>query len=261
MCVLLAAEALDIRIIRRSLFPDQTARMRHSRSLALAAAAALVSLTAASSSSKRGLCHVASDKHPEDDSIWTSTQGSDLTWYYNYKYEPSDAYKDDSSFHYVPMLWGASESDKGTPFLDSVKRQISSGSNISHVLGFNEPDGPTSTGGSNMSPALAASAWKLQLEPLKKLGVKLGAPAVTSSQDGFTWLTNWLSACDGGCNPDFIPVHFYGSFEGLAGHVGQVASTYPNLTIWVTEWGFPNQNLEDTQSFFNQSIAMLDRWE
>jgi hypothetical protein len=225
-----------------------------------AASAAILALTAASSSSKRGLCYVPSSKNPGDDSIWTSTPGSDLSWYYNYKSEPSGAFKDNKNLQFVPMLWGASDNDQGTPFLDSVKQQIASGANISYVLAFNEPDGTHATGGSNLAVELAASTWKKQIEPLKELGVKLGAPAVTGSPDGLAWLENWLKACNGGCHPDFVPVHWYGNFESMASHIGQVVGAYPNSTVWVTEWGFSNQGLQDTQSFYNQSAAMFDRW-
>jgi hypothetical protein len=225
--------------------------------------AALFTLTAAASSSKRGLCYVPSEKKEfaGDDAIWTTTPGSDLTWYYNYQAEPSGAYSSIEDLHFVPMLWGASENDQGTPFLDSVKRQIGNGAKIEYVLGFNEPDGKHNIGGSDVPASVAAEAWKKQMEPLKEMGVKLGAPAVTGSEDGLTWLENWFKACNGGCNPDFIPVHWYGSFEAMASYVGRVVDRYSNMTIWVTEWGFPNQELADTQAFFNQSVAMFDRWE
>jgi hypothetical protein len=161
---------------------------------------------------------------------------------------------------FVPMLWGASDSDTGTPFLDSVKKQISGGANISYVLAFNEPDGGHSTGGSNLAVTTAAARWKAEIEPLKKLGVKVGAPAVTGAESGWQWLANWFQECDGGCNPDFIPVHWYGNFEGMMSHIGQVTTTYPNMTVWVTEYGYPNQELEETQSFYNMSATSFDSW-
>ena len=152
-------------------------------------------------------------------------------------------------------------------------------------MGFNEPDGTTSTGGSDISPSAAASAWISQVQPLKKLGVQLGAPAVTGSPSGFTWLQQFFDACASqgtNCTADFIPVHWYGNFEGLASHVGQVSATYvflsfsflssvrvltnryvidryPNASIWVTEYALPDANLTDTQSFFNSSTEFLDR--
>ncbi|KAF2115439.1 glycosyl hydrolase catalytic core-domain-containing protein [Lophiotrema nucula] len=225
-----------------------------------AAVLAIAPLAISTSSSKRGLCYVPSSKYPQDDKIWTDTPGSDLSWYYNYQSEPSSSYKN-SDMEFVPMLWGASDSDTGTPFLDSVKAQINGGANISYVLGFNEPDGTAATGGSAVPAELAASTWIAQIEPLKELGVKLGAPAVTGAPNGFTWLQDFFTACDGGCTPDFIPVHWYGNFEGMASHVGQVMGTYPNMTVWVTEWGFPNQKLEATQEYYNMSSEWFDRME
>lgn len=212
---------------------------------------------AATTSPKRGLCYVPSQKYPGDDSIWTSQTG-DLTWYYNYKSTPSAAYTSNKKLQFVPMLWGASDSDTGTPFYDAVKAQIDAGDNITWVLGYNEPDGPHSTGGSSLPVDLAVRRWKAEMEPLKKLGVKLGAPAVTGGASGWTWLQKFFTACAGGCTPDFIPVHWYGNFDGLASHVGNVMATYPNMTVWVTEYGFPNQDLKATQQFYNMSANTFD---
>lgn len=233
------------------------------RTALLSATTALLTSTAAqstaSTSSKRGLCHVPSNKHPEDDKIWQNGP-SPPTWYYNYKPEPTAEYAKDTAMQFVPMLWGASVDDKGTPFLDSVKKQIDSGANITYVLGFNEPDGGFDTGGSNLAAGLAAARWKAEIEPLKELGVKLGAPAVTGAESGWQWLENFFSECAGGCNPDFIPVHWYGNFEGMMSHVGQVTSKWPNLTVWITEYGYPNQNLKTTQEFYNMSANSFDSW-
>lgn len=181
--------------------------------------------------------------------------------YYNYKAEPSPSYGW-TPLNFVPMLWGATDDDKySTQFRDSVIAIIRSGINITHVLGFNEPDGSFHTGGSSVSPHLAATAWKFQMEPLKKYGVKLGAPAVTGSQRGFEWLESFFKECAGACNPDFIPVHYYGNFEGMASHIGQVMGTYPKYPLWITEWAYPFQNLEVTQQFFETSIEYFDRIE
>jgi hypothetical protein len=32
------------------------------------------------------------------------------------------------------------------------------------------------------------------------------------------------------------------------------------LTVWVTEYGYPNQPLEATQTFYNQSAQSFDSW-
>jgi len=213
----------------------------------------------ATTSSKRGLVYIPSSKHPTDDNIWTQSS-SDLTWYYNYGSTPSNAFTN-SRLQFVPMLWGAKDGDMSTTFLDSVTSLVNTGTNITYVLSFNEPDGSTKTGGSAIPADLAAKTWIREIEPLKKLGIKLGAPAVTGAPSGFTWLQNFFKQCKGGCTPDFIPVHWYGNFEGLTSHVGQVMGTYPNMTIWVTEYALNNANLADTQTFYNQSSQWLDRME
>jgi hypothetical protein len=173
-------------------------------------------------SSKRGLIYIPNAATPQDNSIWTES-GSDLTWYYNYVASPSSDLAN-SSLQFVPMLFSP-PTTADTVFLDTVKSLISSGTNISYVLTYNEPDGTSSTGGSNVPATLAASTWIREVEPLKKLGVKLGAPAVTGASSGFTWLSDFFTACNGSCNPDFIPIHWYGDFQGLASHIGQVRGT------------------------------------
>ena len=212
-----------------------------------------------STSPKRGLVYVPSST-PSDYSIWDSST-SDLTWYYNYGPSPSATYNNSTKLQFVPMLFTAPSSTSDNTFLDAVTQQISDGANVSYVLAFNEPDGTSATGGSNISPDLAAQTWIREIEPLKKMGVKLGAPAVTGAPTGFTWLQNFFTACNGNCSADFIPVHWYGNFEGLASHIGQVYSTYPNMSIWVTEFADAGANLADSQTFYNQSSSYLDRLE
>lgn len=173
-------------------------------------------------SSKRGLVFVPSTntKLAYDNQVWVEGN-SDLTWYYNYQVIPSAAYanRTQEAFEFVPMLWTTS-----TTFLSSVQSLIAGGRNITHVLTYNEPDGTTATGGSNIDPAVAATNWISQVEPLRKLGVKVSAPSVTGSPSGFTWLTAFFNACAAqgtNCTADFFPVHWYGNFEGLASHLGQ----------------------------------------
>ena len=178
--------------------------------------------TAQTTSSKRGLIYI--DTEAADNDLFDSST-SDLTWYYNYAAIPSAAFsKSQADFEYVPMLWGAPSSTTDTSFSDGVKALVSGGRNISHVLAFNEPDGTSSTGGSAIDPSLAASTWIRELEPLRDLGIKLGAPAVTGAQTGFTWLSSFFDACNGNCTADFIPIHWYGDFQGLASHIGQVSA-------------------------------------
>jgi hypothetical protein len=152
------------------------------------------------------------------------------------------------------MFWGEPREN----FRDAITRRQRSGENITHVLGFNEPDMERDVGGSDMSPSDAAELWQDQIEPLKELGIKVGAPAVSGSPIGYAWLREWEEECDGGCNPDFMPIHWYGIFDAFASWVGNMSVTYPDLELWVTEFGLPGASLEETHVFFNSSIDFLD---
>ena len=224
----------------------------------LAAASSIHAALAANAgiSNKRGLVYIPSGDHPLDDEVWV-TNGTDLTWYYNYGSSPVPEL--DGKLQFVPMLWGLPASDTDISFTDAVINLIAAGHNISHILTFNEPDGPHSTGGSAISPGDAAAAWKRVVEPLSQHGVQLGAPAVTGSPAGLTWLKSFFHACNGGCSVDFLPLHWYGNFQGLASYMGQCRAAYPNLTQWVTEYALPNANVADTQAFFNTSAEYFDR--
>jgi hypothetical protein len=217
------------------------------------------SLVLASTSRKRGLVYIGNTKNSAKDvAIWSTN--TDLTWYYNYASYPTPQLQR-SDLHFVPMLWGAPDDDDDTSFLDSITSRKKSGENITHVLSLNEPDMEKKVGGSDVSPSDASSIWQKQIEPLKKLGIKVGAPVVSGSPIGYKWLKDWEEECDGKCHPDFLPAHWYGPFEGFAGWIGNMTATYPELEIWVTEFGLPNAQLSDTQPFFNQSIGMLDGWK
>jgi hypothetical protein len=220
---------------------------------------ALLPLAQCTRSAKRGLVYVPSQKYPGDDQIWSSS-GSDLDWYYNYSPNPSASFKN-TGLEFVPMLFTAPTDASDTSFLDTVNAQLDSGANITAVLSFNEPDGSSSTGGSAIPADLAAATWIREIEPLKKRGVKLGGPAVTGAPTGFNWLQNFFIACDGRCSVDFLPVHWYGNFEGLASHIGQVYGTYQNMTIWVTEYADAHVSLQEAQVFYNQSSEYFDRIE
>lgn len=214
-------------------------------------------------STKRGLIDITT-QNPSDDEIWIR-KGSDLTWYYNYQAEPSSTYTSDASFEFVPMLFGQPDqlNSADTPFLTSIQNQINAGAKIRYVLAYNEPDGQSSTGGSSIPTDIAASVWMSNIAPLRDLGIKVGLPAVTGSPNGFQWLANFNHSClalnSKGCEADFIPVHWYGNFQGMASHVGQVRATYPELPIWVTEFADPDDTLLNSQSFYNESTAFLDQ--
>ncbi|KAI0394141.1 glycoside hydrolase family 128 protein [Xylariaceae sp. FL0594] len=221
-------------------------------------------------SSKRGLVSVATKHNEQDDRIWVQG-GSDLTWYYNYQAMPVSAYattsadKPATELEFVPMLWGAIDD---TSFLDAVTRLSDGGGSVKHVLGFNEPDGPKSTGGSDIDPKKAAEVWLKNIEPLREKGIRVGLPACTGGEGGLPWLQQFLAECSKliskgsetrNCSYDFVAIHWYGNFEGLASHLGTYSAAFPNTSQWITEFAFDHQDLEATQSFFNMSLEYFDR--
>ncbi|OLN87536.1 Alkali-sensitive linkage protein 1-like protein 3 [Colletotrichum chlorophyti] len=239
--------------------------------LAWSASLAALPVATATSSSKRGLVYTPNNTWPQDNKIWIQ-QGSDLTWYYNYQEEPSPTFssKSQAEFEFVPMMWGVSSANpEDTTFLEKVKSLIKDRDiNITHALGFNEPDGPHIYGGSDVAPALAARAWVANFIPLQEMGVKVGLPACTGAPGGLPWLKQFLGNCselistDGNkknCTYDFLPVHWYDNFEGLASHIGERVAAFPNTKIWVTEYAYAHQDLEATQTFYNTSAEYFDR--
>ncbi|KAI5856775.1 glycoside hydrolase family 128 protein [Durotheca rogersii] len=235
-------------------------------SAALAAAIHTVAL-AQDPPPKRGLVFVPNSASPEDDNIWVRP-GSVLSWYYNYQSTPSAAFDNapQDQFEFVPMIWGATDD---TAFLDSVQDQLDSGRDIRHVLGFNEPDSPYG-GGSGIAPSVAADVWLRNVHPLAARGVRLGLPACTGGPGGIPWLQQFLGNCsellsrDGerrNCTYDFVTIHWYGNFEGLASHMGSYAAEFPNVPQWITEYNFDHQDLAATQSFYNTSAEYLDRMD
>jgi hypothetical protein len=53
---------------------------------------------------------------------------------------------------------------------------------------------------------------------------------------------SFFDACDG-CSFDFIPIHWYGNFEGLASHLGHYHVTFPDQKLWITELGYAHVDL------------------
>ncbi|KAI1811691.1 glycoside hydrolase family 128 protein [Poronia punctata] len=232
--------------------------------------ATLAVVDAQTQSSKRGLLSVStSTGHViDDDKIWVR-DGADLTWYYNYGAAPLPLYGDkpQEDFEFVPMLWGAIDD---TSFLDSVNDLINGGRDIQHVLGFNEPDGTSGTGGSSIDPATAAEVWVRNIAPLREKGVRVGLPACTGGRSGIPWLRQFLAECSAllstddqarNCTYDFVTIHWYGNFEGLASHLGEYSAAFPNKPQWVTEFALNDQDLDVTQAFFNTTLEYLDRLE
>ncbi|KAF8852754.1 hypothetical protein BDZ45DRAFT_658771 [Acephala macrosclerotiorum] len=211
-------------------------------------------------SPKRGLASVPT-LNPGDDRLFVQPNDG-LTWYFNYGISPTSEYINltQSDIEFVPMLWGASNTT-GSSFLSNVTSLIAHGRNITHVLGFNEPDVNFTAGGSQISPDAAAASWILNFDPLRKMGIKVGAPVVYANESGFTWLDNFYTAChsrNSNCTADFMNIHCFGNISVVQSYLAEYKQKYPGMPLWITEFALPNAPETATEAFFNQSIALFD---
>lgn len=168
-------------------------------------------------SSKRGLVSVGTN-NPQDENIFVRPNiDNGLTWYFNYGISPTPAYSNitQSQIEFVPMLWGVSNTT-GSSFLKNITSMIERGRNITHVMSFNEPDVNFTRKGSQVSPDAAAASWILNFDPLRKMGIKVGAPVVHANETGFEWLDKFHDACKtrkSNCTADFMNIHVFGNVD------------------------------------------------
>ncbi|CZR60684.1 uncharacterized protein PAC_10580 [Phialocephala subalpina] len=233
-------------------------------------------------SPKRGLVSV-STLNPQDDYLFVQPNNG-LTWYFNYGLSPTPDYINltQSDIEFVPMLWGVSNTT-GSTFLSNITSIIANGRNITHVLGFNEPDVNFTARGSQVSPDAAAASWILNFDPLRKMGIKVGAPVVYADESGFTWLDKFYAACqsrNSNCTADFMNIHCFGNISFVQSYLAEYKQKsvsqapinigaeppslpispprYPGIPLWITEYGLANSPVLATEAFFNQSIALFD---
>ncbi len=164
--------------------------------------------------SKRGLLYIGTD-HSSDNAIFTSSS-SPLTWYYNYASSPSIR---TSHFTYVPMIHSLDNFDGDISAIRSLD-------DVEYILIFNEPDGTTDSGGSNITPRAAARTFINDIMPMREShGWKISLPATTGSGSGLNWLSLFNESCyalsPNGCAFDFVAAHWYGEALTKAGLVQQ----------------------------------------
>ncbi|KAL7424556.1 hypothetical protein Q5752_000240 [Cryptotrichosporon argae] len=196
-----------------------------------------------------------------DMQAWLDAAGSRFAWYYNWDLTPSpDA---SSAVEFVPMVWGSGS-------VDSVMADEATWpSGTSYILSFNEPDQDTSVGGSDMSATDAATLHKQWVADLSG-SYTIGSPAV--AYGGESWLSEWVTACDGGCQYDFIPLHVYSTSASALTDYAQAMYTEFGKPLWFTEWACQDYSsgaictadevktfMQDVISFF-ESTDYVERW-
>jgi hypothetical protein len=142
-------------------------------------------------------------------------------WYYSWGPKSID---DLTNFEFVPMKWN------GNTVNDANWSDILIHQNVTHVLGFNEPDGAEQA---NMSVDKQIELWPKMLES----GLRVGAPAVAGN---LTQLYEFIDRCDAlNYRVDFIPIHLY--FETTAQNFYNKCKAVYDRTkrpIWITEFNY-----------------------
>jgi len=156
-----------------------------------------------------------------------------LDWFYNW----SDWKTPTLDSEYVTMVWGGDLVATGQT--ETLINNYANREDISTVLAFNEPDPCYMQSGQfyNMCDVDTAIGY---YKELLALGLRIGAPAVTGSPDGFEWLDNFMTKATAlNLHVDFIPVHYYGQVDANT-FMSYWETIYNKwkLPIWVTEFNY-----------------------
>lgn len=137
------------------------------------------------------------------------------TWYYTWSSDQTSK----TNIEYVPI-----KQNLGWPSWS----EISGKQNVSHVLGYNEPDHVEQ---SDVTVAQAVAQWPEML----KTGLRVGTPAVTS----FSWLYQFMDSCKArNYRVDYVAVHAYWGGKSPQNWYNDLKYIHERTgrPIWITEW-------------------------
>ena len=130
----------------------------------------------------------------------------DAAWYYRWGYDlPMGQVVDNRE--YVPMSWGA-----GGTYDDDITAYLSM-NQVTHLLGFNEPDSRYDQSGQyqgfwDVENAQAVNFYR----NLQKAGLRLGSPAPREegARGSSSWLAQFIDQCEAiDIRIDFVALHWY----------------------------------------------------
>ncbi|KAF2495133.1 hypothetical protein BU16DRAFT_440710, partial [Lophium mytilinum] len=204
--------------------------------------------TPSTSGTKRGLAY-------NDASLTTCFESDNsIGWGYNWA-QVSDGLS--SKFEYVPMLIDLRDMFTST-WETNYKAALKAGT--TNFFSFNEPELPAQA---NLTPKQAADAHIKYMNPVKAAGGRVGAPSVTngaaSSGLGLGYLANWVTECAGGCDYDFVNIHWYDSATNIQyfkDHVTE-AHTQSGKPVWITEFAATGSD-DQVATFLKTVLPWLD---
>jgi hypothetical protein len=102
--------------------------------------------------------------------------------------------------------------------------------NLTHVLGFNEPDRPDQ---SNLTVDQAIGAWPA----IYSTGLRVGSPAPANPES--SWITDFLKRTDSlNYRVDFVAIHCYWGGQTPSQWYSRLKGIYDRVKrpLWITEW-------------------------
>ena len=154
-------------------------------------------------------------------------------WFYRWGLSrPSGNYASE----FVPMFWG------GGSVTAANINQVRADGNVTHVLGFNEPERSNQA---NLSVSTAVDKWQTLHDGFLGSGIQLVSPAVSDNADGRDWLSEFMTEVDNrNLQVDAVAFHWYGvdnpnnpagAANQLLNRVDAYHAAY-GRPIWLTEF-------------------------
>lgn len=148
---------------------------------------------------------------------WDDFQSVNATWYYDWNADGSTS----QNLEYTPIKQHGHWPSWST---------INGKSNVSHLLGFNEPDRPDQ---SNLDFEDALAMWPEYM----KSGLRLGSPATADPFNGWS-LFNFIDKCDElNYRVDYVAIHAYWAKSPQQWYNDlKYVHEKTGRPIWITEW-------------------------
>lgn len=239
-CLEPATEAADSAILQTICVPETDARAARQRWLVLPA--------------KKGACFTT-----RNDGWEGRVSGLEPSWYYSWS--ASVPPTSPAGIEFIPMIWGYWNATEAFTNQMSTLTELGRRGELTHLLGFNEPDGAEQA---NMSVAKAMEGWP----SLEATGLRLGSPAAVHADNA--WMTDFMAQIDGnGHRVDFVTVHWYRgpNADSLVSWLERMHDLYKR-PIWITEfapadWSAnaaqPNRYTPaQVEAFMSKALPMLD---
>ncbi|KAB8349822.1 hypothetical protein FH972_023835 [Carpinus fangiana] len=193
------------------------------------------------------------------DNTWgtTATQAGKLTWFHHWQMTSVQQLVDGGA-EYVPMLWGPKYESE---WYNDIMPEFDANP-PKHILAMNEPDIESQA---NMSPEDAAGYYQSMLAPLRDRfeGVQISSPQLCYDID---WMKSFMdSLSQQGGHVDFLAIHHYqgwDSIDQLTQYVENIHNLWPDLKIWMTEYGVTSESgpsEQNVQDYMIEATQWLEQ--